>query len=102
MSKFISTETQAIIDNITSQSTPHEMLSLWNVHREKLQGIRLLTQAEDYNSTLLPAKVRKNTFEGKSHAFMQEFYSNERLLVISNEILDAHSVSKTIALPIDY
>lgn len=102
MSKFISTETQAIINDITSQSTPHEMLSLWSAHREKLQGIRLLTQVDDYNSTLLPAKVRKKTFEGQSHAFMQEFYNNEKLLVISNEILDAHSVSKTIALPIDY
>lgn len=102
MSKFISIETQKIIQEITNETDPHRILSLWAYNKEKLKGIRLLTQVDNFDSKLLPSQLEKKEFEGKSKAFLQEFYQNKNLFVLSNEILDAHQSSAPLELPVDY
>ncbi|PMU10197.1 MULTISPECIES: hypothetical protein [unclassified Pseudomonas] len=102
MSNFINIETQKIVQEITNEIDPHRILSLWACNKEKLKGVRLLTQVNSFDSKLLPKHLEKKEFEGKSKAFLQEFYQNRNLFVLSNEILDAHHSSAILKLPIDY
>lgn len=102
MPNLISTETQKILHDITNQKDIFRMLSLWAYNKEKLKGVRLLTSIENYKSKLLPEALEKKEFEGKSTAFLQEFYQNKNLIALSNEILESELSNATASFPIDH
>ncbi|WAC45648.1 hypothetical protein OU997_05615 [Pseudomonas sp. SL4(2022)] len=102
MSKFISPEIQKLLHEITNESDLSRIFSLWSYNREKLEGLRLLTNLENYSSKIIPEYIKKTVFEGKSKVFVQEFYKSENLFALSNEILDKHQSSASLAVPIDY
>jgi hypothetical protein len=95
-------QSQKILQEITNEKDANRIFSLWQLYRHKLRGVRLLTHIENHDSKLLPKSLEKKEFEGKSTAFLQEFYKNQSLLAISNEILDNHNSQETIDFPIDY
>lgn len=102
MSNIFNKDLSSIIKQISESESPYKAFSLWEFNRKKLENVRLLTNINGHGSYFLPEYLQKNTFEGGSKVYLQEFFRGRSLLALSNSILDRHRETEKIDIAFDH